>query len=215
MRPPIEALSRLLDAPIYGRLGIIGSSGCGKSSILRELLAGRRAIRQRVIAFDPWRDLWLEHAHSMAEALSALSAPWAQVGTDSPAIFAELAALAFRAGDALLVADEVQRLYPSKGQTVASAVCAQLVREGRHQRLPFIWATQRPTSCATDLTANTDGLVVGRLVAPADLAIAARWGIPEPSKCERHVFTMLLPGRELELVESARMIRSYMHKGKE
>lgn len=176
MREEIRILSEAVDR--NERLAFVGASGCGKTSVIHELLLTRRSVPQRVIAFDPYRDLRLLEVRTKAEGLRILEGKWGRVATSRAALWAELVSVALKGGGVLIVADEAQRLLPSTGRlTEASGVLLEVATEGRHAECPLLWATQSPGRCSYSLTDNSTGArVVGCLTAPGSLTRVSEWG---------------------------------------
>lgn len=193
MREEIRILSEAVDR--HERIAAVGASGSGKTSTIRELLLGRRGIPQRILMFDPYRELPGVEVFSKAEALRLWEGPYGRVRVCSrEALWAELLEIALKAGDTLVIADEAQRLLP-KGdrKTEASGVFLRLVTEGRHARCPLIWATQSPGRCSLSLTDNSTGArVVGNLSSPSSLERVADWGIPRKEVTSLRAHELLL-----------------------
>lgn len=205
MREEIRILSEAVDR--NERLAFVGASGCGKTSTIRELLLSRRDVPQRIIAFDPYRDLGLPEVRTRAEGLRILEGPWGRVASSREELWAELVRVAMKAGGALIVADEAQRLLPSSGRrTEASGVLLTVATEGRHEKCPLLWATQSPGRCSYSLTDNSTGArVVGSLSGPASLSRVVDWGFERAEVAALGYYELLLraPG-----VQGVRRFRS-------
>lgn len=201
MRAEIAILNEAVDRA--ERLAFVGASGCGKTSVMKELLMARRTFRQRVCIYDPFLDLPGLYVGSEAEAARALiSSPYARIRTDGPEVFSALVALGLRGGNVLFVIDEAQMLAPSSGKvTEASADILHLVRWGRHRRCPLLWASQSPGSCHGALLENSTGArVVGNLSGPASLGRISIWGLDKREianlSIRRHELLLWVPGGE-------------------
>ena len=201
MRPEISLLDSAVDRS--ERLACVGGSGCGKASVIKELLLERWTVRQRVAIYDPFLDLPGLYCGSISMAERALAAsPYARVNTDDPEIYAAMIRLNLRGRNVLHVVDEAQLLAPSTGKvTEASADLLHLVRWGRHKNCPLIWASQTPGACHSALIANSTGArVVGNLGSPGDLARICVWGLDKREvanlSMSKHQLLLWVPGGE-------------------
>lgn len=203
------------------RIGLIGTSGAGKTSILRELfremISRERAIRIRRspspgserarrrapdsgsshsfrgLCYLPFGDA-PGPVLTRVEELSRVDAPL--VTFRDPDLFISLAPRVYQNGNTLLVVDEAQDIFPRYKTTAA---LRDILLKGRNKRIPLLWSTQRPTRCDTDLLGVTTGILVGMLLAPADAGYCREWGVEQPVK--RYSFHVILPNHR-EIVES-------------
>lgn len=206
MREEIQILSRAVDDS--ERIACVGASGCGKTSVIRELLNSRRSIRQRQVIFDPFQELPGFFCSSEASAVSALSSgPFAKVRVGDAKIFSELVFLALEAKGCLVIADEAHLLLPGSGRvTPASSAMLDLVTWGRHSKCPLIWATQSPGRCSYSLTDNSTGArVVGNLSSPNSLSRIVDWDLDKKQ-------VRALPRYELLLSVPGSLVRAFRSK---
>lgn len=96
----------------------------------------------------------------------------------------QVSALVYERGDLCLVCEEIA-LYTHPGYV--PPLLGKLVRTGRHRRIDFCWATQRPAECSKTITALTDLWVLFSLTEPRDIeAVATRCG-PETAERVGHL----------------------------
>lgn len=207
MREEIRLLSEAVDRA--ERIAVVGSSGCGKTSVLKELLIARWGLPQRVVIYDPFRDLRAAECRTVGEANAILAGPYGRVRTADPKLFSYLVYLCLEAGGALIVADEAQQLLPSDGRrTEASEALMLAVTTGRHSRCPLIWASQSPGRVSYSLTDNsTGGRVVGNLTSPASLSRVTDWGLErqQVASLSRHSLLLSIPGEPVRAFRSRKM----------
>jgi len=199
VRAEIQVLNDAVDRS--ERLAFVGASGCGKTSVIKELLLARRTVKQRVAIYDPFLDLPGLYCATPDQALRALaSSPYARIRTDNEEIYASILRLSLRGGGVLCVADEAQNLAPASGRvTAASADLLHLVRWGRHKGCPFLWASQSPGACSYALIENSTGArVIGNLSASPSLQKIAIWGLDKREvanlSIEKHELMLWIPG---------------------
>lgn len=161
------------------RLGIVGAAGAGKTSLLVEL-CGTLSRRTRVLLYDPMQHIPAWYTDSEARYLRNVSNYRVGVtGTDDPELALRIADIARRTGECVVIWEEAHDLCP-RLRTDPRAL--QLIRQGRNNGVGLVWADQRSTACATDLTGNSQAMLVGRQLGPADLAYARSWGVLEPMR---------------------------------
>lgn len=207
MREEIRLLSDAVDRD--ERLAFVGASGSGKTSVIRELLNARWGKPQRVICYDPMRELRAAECRTMAQAKSVLAGAYGRVRICEKALFSDLIYLALKAGNCLIVADEAQQLFPADGRaTECSAALLEAVTTGRHYRCPLLWATQSPGRCSYTLTDNSTGArVVGSLSSPSSLSRVADWGLErrEVASLPPHQLLLSIPAQPVRRFRSVKM----------
>lgn len=196
MRPEIELVLGVLENG--GRVAVVGASGSGKTSVMREVLYNHRKLGRRLIGYDPHGELGLPMCRTLGEVRAELMGPYGRAGVMDSELWAQAAELGLRAGWCTLVADEAQRLAPSTGRTTpALQVVLSICTEGRHAGVSWCWATQSPGRCHYALTDNTDCQVVGRLSAPSSISRVADWGVSREDLrgLPNHQLLLCYPGR--------------------
>jgi len=183
------------------RIGIVGCSGSGKTSLVRayiaHLLRRRGRAGYRVIIFDPLREYSGRLVHTPRQLLRSARNKYSVTRFSDAEIWGRIAPIVLRAGHCSVVLDEAHEVYPRYGTTAAAS---SVITKGRHNAISILWATQRPSRCNTDLLGNTTGVLVGRLMAPADMRWQRGWGILDVQDFYR--FSAVLPGREPFIVQS-------------
>lgn len=191
-RPP-RSLSWLSALSLSGiqrslRVGIVGASGSGKTCVLREWMNSPEPRNARLIAYDPFGHLPGLRVGTARAALRAASRPASCTTLDDPDLFGELLPTVCQLGACTLVVDEAQDVFPRNSCPLARL---KAIQQGRNKGVGLIWSSQRPTRCNVDLTGNSQGMIIGTLLAGADMATAREWGIPDPMP--QHSFFVRLP----------------------
>jgi len=196
----VSFLSSSLDQKSL-RFGVVGASGSGKTSIVSEFLRFHRFHARRtylkIFIFDPHDEFHGTLVRTSRQFLKLARQRIVTIRVQSPTLWDEILPAILKGGHCLCVVDEAQRIFPRAAMTDD---CFKLITEGRHNRIGLMWATQRPTSCSTHLLGNTAGVMVGRLMAPADHQWARSWGIT--TMVPVHEFHCVFPGQEPYAVQS-------------
>lgn len=180
------------DPPSSNRVAIVGMTGSGKSSALKELFAEQYP---RVIVLDhlgtqwpKWDGATVVYSYPDAMAFLRRVAPrskrWRLVccfpeGSDDVLSLFELLSPDPRKGTGFpgavhgvaLVMDELSKVAPHGCDPAILSAWSN----GRHVGLTILGAAQRPSQVARIVTASTDWLGVCRMHEPADLAIVQEY----------------------------------------
>lgn len=141
-----------------GRIGVFGRSGCGKTTLVRELLRGR----DRVVIFDPLDEYTGHRCRTVREVLAALRQRWGErrwvvryvppAGAEPRALHLLSLVLAraqapYRAGQdrrvLTLAVDELNLSYPVHALPADCQGIAELCSRGRHYGIELIGVSQR------------------------------------------------------------------------
>lgn len=171
------------------RVGICGASGSGKTALLREWMLSEDARNRRLMIYDPFGNLPGLRVDGARAALRSAARPHSATSLTDPDEYARLLPAVCALGACTLIVDEAQDVFPAQGCPLDRL---RAIRQGRNRGVGLLWATQRPTTCKTDLAGNSQGMIIGTLLAPADMSIASAWGVSDP--LPEHRFRVMLPG---------------------
>lgn len=144
----------------------------------------------KLILYDPGGEvLRLKENKTAAGLLRRLGRGASAATFRDPDLWPGILAGVLAVGHCTLVVDEAQDLFP---RASTSPAARRLLSQGRHKEIGILWATQRPTQCDVNLTGNSAGLIVGRLLAPCDIAYARQWGVSDVQPL--YFFAAVLPG---------------------
>lgn len=181
------------------RLGIAGSSGSGKSSLMRELITKtrHRSSQSRSLVFAPMPAPYGFTCRTRGEAARSLSMKHSVTIIQNPGLFLSLMPAVMERGSIMLWVDEAHEVFP---RTKPDPMLHRILLEGRNRGIGLVWSTQRPTRCHVDVLGVSQGIVLGRLIAPADIAYSRQWGVIQPLPMFH--FKAILPGCEVQDVRS-------------
>lgn len=189
-------LSALSSSGIHNslRCGIVGASGSGKTSLLKEWTRSEAARNARILIYDPFGNLPGLEVGTAAAALRAAARPRSATRITDPDLYGSLLPVVCRLGSCVLLVDEAQDVFPRNACPLARL---KAIQQGRNKGVGLIWSSQRPTRCNVDLAGNSQGMIIGTLLAPADMSIAREWGITAP--LPQHHFRVMLPDFQGEI----------------
>lgn len=176
-------------------VGVVGRKGSGKSALIADVLGPRHPRR---VTFD-WtgesRELY-PHAttalgladtlHAMEELHRADPRAWHVISVidpdDAGLLLSELApryapgvrSLSGALGGVCVECGEIDVIAPVSGAGASARAVTDAIARGRHHRLSFLWATQRPHQCARILSSQLDTLIAFRMHEPRDIMWLAR-----------------------------------------
>lgn len=183
------------------RVGIVGASGTGKTSLLKEIV---RAIPvhgiSRSLVYSPYPGIVGLHCYTVREAYHSLSRAQSTTVISDPDLYRALMPQVLKRGQIVLVIDEAHELFP---RAKPDPLMIKVLREGRNRGVGLCWSTQRPTACHTDLLSISQGIVIGRLIGLADMSYSKQWGVSQP--LDMYSFMVVLPGVPAYQIKSQRI----------
>ena len=144
----------------------------------------------RIILFDPAEEFMIgREVNTRAEFLDSARNKYSITRFTSKKLWPKILPMIMEGGSCILILDEAHKLFP-KAKCYPKAL--DLAAEGRKERISILWITQRPSKLNLELTGNSAGIIIGRLMMKADADRVKEWGVTEIQ--EFHEFIAVFPG---------------------